>query len=90
MSTRVEWTRQALRDMRRLEGRSKTRILNGVEQFAHEGIGDVKRLQGRQDYRLRVGSWRVVFELRRAEADAAPVIQVMYVTRVGHRRDVYR
>jgi mRNA interferase RelE/StbE len=43
----------------------------------------VIRLEGRPDYRLRVGTWRVVFDLDQA---ARRVI----VTAVEPRRDVYR
>ena len=42
-----------------------------------------KKLSGRDRYRIRQGAYRIVYAL---EADAL----VVYVVRVGHRKDVYR
>ena len=44
--------------------------------------GTVK-LAGRDDYRIRVGDWRVVYEVD-------DVRRRVIVVRVAHRRDVYR
>jgi mRNA interferase RelE/StbE len=48
-----------------------------------EGLsGDVKKLKGsRNQYRLRVGNYRVLFEL---EADTITVYDL------GHRKDIYK
>jgi mRNA interferase RelE/StbE len=44
--------------------------------------GDVKKLQGSQnEYRLRVGNYRVMFRLER---------DIIAVYKVGDRKDVYR
>jgi mRNA interferase RelE/StbE len=44
---------------------------------------DVKRLKGRDAWRIRVGDYRVIYEIH----DRA--LQIMVVT-IGHRRQVYR
>lgn len=41
------------------------------------------KLQGREGYRLRVGDYRVLY---RVDDEAQEVL----ITRVGHRRNVYR
>ncbi len=44
---------------------------------------DVKKLQGRDAWRIRVGDYRVIYEIHDRE------LQVIVIT-VGHRGDVYR
>jgi mRNA interferase RelE/StbE len=44
---------------------------------------DVKKLKGRNAWRIRVGEYRVIYEIHDNE------LQVLLIT-VGHRGDVYR
>jgi mRNA interferase RelE/StbE len=44
---------------------------------------DVKKLKGRDAWRIRVGDYRVIYEIH----DQA--LQIIVIT-VGHRREVYR
>lgn len=44
---------------------------------------DVKRLTGRAGFRLRVGDWRVIYELD-------DKVRVLAVEDVRHRREAYR
>ena len=44
---------------------------------------DVKKLKGRSAWRIRVGDYRVIYEIHDRE------LQIMVVT-VGHRREIYR
>ena len=44
---------------------------------------DVKKLKGRDAWRVRVGDYRVIYEIHDRQ------LQVIVVT-IGHRRDVYR
>jgi mRNA interferase RelE/StbE len=44
---------------------------------------DVKKLKGREAWRIRVGDYRVIYEIRDR------VLQVIVIT-VGHRREIYR
>ena len=42
----------------------KSRIIEGLSGLNEEPPqGDIKKLQGRNDYRLRVGSYRVLFRI---------------------------
>ena len=65
MSRRVEWTDRARKDLKKLDRRTRDRIIAAVEEFARTGRGDVRRLQSTKEevYRLRVGDWRVFFTL---------------------------
>jgi len=44
---------------------------------------DVKKLKGRDAWRIRVGDYRVIYEVH------DQVLQVIVIT-VGHRREIYR
>jgi mRNA interferase RelE/StbE len=63
--------------------RTAERVLAALTRYALTGQGDVQPLRGRPESRLRVGGWRVVFEL-----DASQ--HVIYVLAVALRKDVYR
>ena len=44
---------------------------------------DVKKLKGRDAWRIRVGDYRVIYEIHDRE------LQILVIT-VGHRGDIYR
>ena len=44
---------------------------------------DVKKLKGRDGWRIRIGDYRVIYEIH------DPALQVLVIT-VGHRRQVYQ
>jgi mRNA interferase RelE/StbE len=79
----VEWTERSLEDMAALDKGVARRVKNAVERFAATGAGNVKKLQDIDppEYRLRVGDYRVRFEL---EEDAVRIL------RVRNRREAYR
>ena len=87
MSRRRSWDRRALDDLQTLGSRDQRlarRIATAIERYAEDDLGDVRKLPGSIDeYRLRVGEWRVVFRLE----DGG---RVMAISRVLNRRDAYR
>ncbi|HNR31396.1 MAG TPA: type II toxin-antitoxin system RelE/ParE family toxin [Candidatus Hydrogenedentes bacterium] len=79
----VELKPQALKDLRVLSKGDQRRVVTALERLEHNLTGDVKRLTNfTPEYRLRVGVYRVLFEL----ADNHRAV----VYRVRHRREVYR
>ena len=61
---RVVWLDDALRAARRLDRRTRERIITAIERLAVTEYGDVAHLTSPQhgaDYLLRVGTWRVLF-----------------------------
>ena len=44
---------------------------------------NVKKLQGREGYRLRVGAWRVIYEIRDGQ-------MIILVLDIGPRGGIYR
>jgi mRNA-degrading endonuclease RelE of RelBE toxin-antitoxin system len=61
----LRWEDEAVGDLLEIAGAHRNqavRIRQRVNAFANAGDGDVKKLQGREDeWRLRVGDWRVCF-----------------------------
>jgi mRNA interferase RelE/StbE len=58
------WEPAARADLRRLDRDTAMRILLALTRYGETGEGDVKRLTDREGLcRLRVGKWRVFFDL---------------------------
>ena len=58
------WEPAARADLRQLDRGTAMRILLALARFGETGEGDVKRLTDREGLcRLRVGKWRVFFDL---------------------------
>jgi len=61
---RFVWDPAARSDLRRLDRDTAMRILLTLTRYGETGEGDVKALTDREGlYRLRVGKWRVLFDL---------------------------
>jgi mRNA interferase RelE/StbE len=55
----IEYSKQAVKDISRLDSTTKKRIKKGIDGIPS---GDIKKLQGNTElYRLRVGIWRILF-----------------------------
>lgn len=81
---RYELSSTALRDLRRLDARLRQRVLTALDRYvADPAVGDVRKLVASDEWRLRVGDWRVRF-LR------DPDTKTLVVRRVLHRREAYR
>jgi mRNA interferase RelE/StbE len=79
----IEWAETALQDMAALDKGIAHRVKQAVERFARSGAGNIKKLQGIDppEYRLRVGDYRVRFDLNG---------ETIRVLRVLNRREAYR
>lgn len=78
----VEVRPSALRDLRKLSQVVARRILAKIAALRDDLRGDVKRLHGREaQFRLRVGDYRVLFEVEGTR---------IIIRRVRHRRAAYR
>lgn len=80
----VQLTRRAEKDMARLDPPIKSRILEALVQLGRDpqSASGVRKLAGRSESRLRVGDWRVIFEVSFSR-------QEVYVIRVLPRGRVY-
>jgi len=77
-------TPPARRDLRRLDRPIKKRVVDALDRFvADPHAGDTRKLAGSDEWRLRVGGWRVRFNFD----DEARVIVVTRVLPRGRAYD---
>jgi len=82
MEYAVEFKPKAIKDLDSLQPDTARRIVEKTAGLRNNLQGDVKRLTNfTPEYRLRVGDYRVLFEVEGG---------CVMVYRVRHRRDVYR
>ena len=64
MEYKIYYVREALAALKRLSPDVRNRILRKVDRMRNGLSGDVKRLKAHTfEYRLRVGDWRILFEV---------------------------
>ena len=74
---------RAIKDLHRLPKQDATRVADAVARLKQDLTGDVKKLTNfSPEYRLRVGSHRVLFEVENDNC--------VMVYRIVHRREAYR
>ena len=80
----LRFKRSVLKDLRGMPGKDVRRILKRIDALARDprGEGCIK-LTVKEYYRVRVGNYRVVYEIRDSEL-------VILVIKVGHRSMIYR
>jgi len=85
MPYRVELLPTARRELRALDSGARERILRAIIKLeTQQRPPGAKKLTGVDDlWRIRVGDYRVVYEIRER-------ILVVLIVRIAHRREVYR
>jgi len=70
-------------ELRSIDRESAMRLLLALTRYGESGEGDIKALSGEWDgfFRLRVGEFRVIFEI---------TPEAIVIIRLRHRSDVYR
>jgi mRNA interferase RelE/StbE len=78
----IQFKPRAVKDIERLSSRMQLQILQAIEAMSNDLKGDVKQLTNfTPEYRLRVGDYRVLFEIENNN---------IVVYRIRHRREAYR
>lgn len=81
---RVELTRAAQRQLRRLDRQAQRRVQAAINLLAEDPRPPrAKALQGRRGYlRVRTGDYRIVYTVR-------DEVLLVLVVALGHRREIY-
>jgi len=80
----VEILRSAQKQLARIDRQDQSRIISAIQSLEDNPRPQgCQKLTGRQAWRIRVGAYRVIYEIRDNE------LLVLVVT-LGHRRDAYR
>ena len=83
MSYRVEILRRAAKALSKLPQQDYPRVRDAIRSLASEPRPPgCKKLTGRDGWRLRIGRYRVIYEI-------ADRVRVVTVVDVGDRKDVY-
>jgi mRNA interferase RelE/StbE len=81
----LQWRKSTRKDLRRIPREAVSRIIVQAQKLADEPSphGSEKLTGSERTYRIRIGDYRVVYELLR---DA----KIVEIQRVRHRKEVYR
>lgn len=80
---RIEWSQTALKELYGLERDTIERIVSKLEQAADDPKHYFTRLVGRDEYKLRVGDYRLIAFIIHEN-------DTIFVRNVRHRRKIYR
>ena len=84
MSFSIRIKASAAKDLERVSKSDRLRIVDAIDRLAgHPLVGSALKGDLRGLRRLRVGDYRVIYEVRNNDL-------VVLVVRIAHRRDVYR
>ena len=82
----IEFVNSARKDFEKLPARIRERIVEALTVLSlnpYSELLKVKKLKGAELFRIRLGDYRVVYEVRKKQL-------VVVVIKVGHRSEVYR
>jgi len=83
---KIAYTTQAAKSLLKMPRNTANLIREKLGQVANDPfatIPNAKKLQGRPGYRLRVGDWRVIYEIDKDEV-------VILVMKIAPRGEVYQ
>ena len=81
---RVEILRSAQKQLAKIDRQDQSRIISAIRALANDPRPPgCKKLSGRPAWRIRIGTYRVIYEIHDDR------LLVLVVT-IGHRKDVYR
>ena len=84
-SYRIEWKNSAYKELQKLPRPMIVKVVAAISDLSNDPYpSGVKKLIGSErSYRIRVGDYRVIYEIVEDKL-------IMEIVRVRHRKDVYR
>ena len=82
MAWKIEFTREAIKDISKLETKDVDRILSKLEEAKENPYQHFQRLVGYDDFKLRIGDYRVIALLTHDER--------IIIEKIGHRKNIYK
>jgi mRNA interferase RelE/StbE len=81
---KVIFTKSVKKDFRKIPKLEVSKILNEIAYLAkNPRSSKTKKLKGEKLYRLRVGNYRVIYDIQ-------DNLMLIFVVKLGHRSDMYR
>lgn len=79
----IQYTKVAVKSISVMDKQTQQRIKQAIEGIPN---GDIVALQGKEnEYRLRVGKYRILFEYRQKENE-----KILYILDIGSRGGIYK
>ncbi|MEK6918318.1 MAG: type II toxin-antitoxin system RelE/ParE family toxin [Nanoarchaeota archaeon] len=81
MIYKLEWAKKSLENLDSLDVLISQRIIKKASELVENPFSkDIKKLKSMEGYRLRVGDYRVIFDIKKDKIS---------VLKVGHRKHIY-
>ena len=82
MSFEIIWSGPAVQQLKKLDRSIAKRIFDAVSRLEKNPTRRVRRIVNSPYYRLRVGDYRVIIDIRENEL-------TVIVIKIGHRKSIY-
>jgi mRNA interferase RelE/StbE len=81
---KIIFTKNVKKDFRKIPKPEASKILNEIAELAkNPRSSKTKKLKGEKLFRLRVGNYRVIYDIQ-------DNLMLIFVVKLGHRSDIYR
>lgn len=80
---KIVFSQEALYQLKKLDNRNAGGIIEKTKETVENPLHYFKRLRGREEYKLRVGNYRIIANIMQKE-------KTIFVRSLGHRKNVYK
>jgi len=79
---KIIWDEKAYEELHKFEPVVSRRILKKVKKLSTNPFSkDIRRVKGTDSFRLRIGDYRVLFDIDK---------DIIMILKVGHRKNIYK
>ena len=80
----INITRRAQKELSKLPLNIQEKVITNIKKLSKDPFPNLcKKLSGRDAWRIRVGSYRVIYEVYKEELSIIIIL-------IGHRKDIYK
>ena len=84
MKYKIFIEKSALKNLSKIPLQDQSRVINSIQKLSkNPRPSGNKKLSGRDAWRIRVGNYRVIYEIHDDRL-------IILVINIGHRKDIYR
>ena len=71
------------KDISSFDKKTNQRLLKSIQKLQSNPYGNAKKITGKEFYRIRVGKYRIVYEIVKTDFE-------IIIYKIGHRKDIYK
>lgn len=79
----TKFSHKSIKQLNDLPKDIRERIFKKLQQTKENPLSYFEKLKGREDYKLRIGEYRIIVDLNKTQ-------KKIEVAKVGHRRNIYK